>query len=84
MDFPVTGLRLHEQHIDTMRVDHLFARRPGEDCKAAVLRSDQCQRVSLIVYELGRRQVTRAAMLYRRNHDRCVADNRLRALASAM
>ena len=59
-----------------MRVDHFFARRPGEDCEAAVLRSDQRQRLSLIVYELGRRQMTRAAVLYGRNHDRRITYDR--------
>src|SRR5436853_7177798 len=33
---------LHEQYIDAMRMNHLFARRPGEDCETAVLGSNQC------------------------------------------
>ena len=28
---------LHQQHIDAMRVNHLFAGRPCENCEAAVL-----------------------------------------------
>ena len=61
-----------------MRVNHFFARRPGEDCEAAVLRSDQRERISLIVYELGRRQMTGATVLYGGNHDGRIPDDRFR------
>ena len=46
-----------------MGVHLLLARRPGEDGEAAVLRRDQRERVALIVHELRRGQVPRAAEL---------------------
>ena len=46
---------LQQQRVDTMRVDHLFTRRPGEDCEATVLRRHQGQRIALVVDELRRR-----------------------------
>ena len=38
-----------------MRVDHVFAWRPSEDCELTILRGNQRHRVVLIVYELRRR-----------------------------
>src|SRR5207253_3492807 len=60
--------RLQQQHIDPMRVDHLFTWRPRENREASILRGHQRLSISLIVYELCRRQVARAPVLYRRNH----------------
>ncbi len=65
--------RLQQQSVDSMCVDHLFTRRPGEDCEATVLRRYQGQRVALILDELRRRQVSGPAGLYGVDHDRFVA-----------
>ena len=56
-----------------MRMDHLFTRRPGEDCEATVLRCYQGQRIPLILDELRRRQVSGAAGLYGVDRYRFVA-----------
>src|ERR671924_1381028 len=44
-----------------MRVHGPFARRPGEDREASVLRRDERDRVALIVNELRGRQMARTA-----------------------
>ena len=60
-----------------MRVDGVLARRPREHREVAVLRGDQRQRVALIVDELRRRQVARAAEPGRMDGFRHAADTRL-------
>jgi hypothetical protein len=66
---------LQQQTIDPMRMDHLFTWRPREDGEAAILRSYHSDRITLIVYELCCRQVTRAAFLRRVDHNRSVSDD---------
>ncbi len=59
-----------------MRMNHLFTRRPREYCEAPVLRRDQGQGISLIVDELGRRQMTSSAMVHGRYHTGLIANDR--------
>jgi hypothetical protein len=47
-------LRLQQQRLDAMCVDHLFARGPGKDGEAPVLRCDERNGVVLILRELRR------------------------------
>ena len=46
-----------------MRMDHVFARRPGEDGELAVWGCHQRHGVALVVNELRRRKMTRTAEL---------------------
>ena len=60
-----------------MRVDHVLAQRPLEHGEAAVLRRDERDGVPLILRELRRRQVSRAAELRRMHEHRLGAFDRL-------
>src|SRR5688572_31669386 len=57
-----TGL-LQQQGLDSMGVNGTVARRPRKDREAAVLRGDQRYGAALIVDELRRGEMTRAAEL---------------------
>ena len=54
---------LEQQRLDAIRVNRVFERRPGENRKTAILRSNQRNGVDLILSELRRRQVPGAAEL---------------------
>ena len=51
----VHSCRLQQQRLHTVSVNHPFARRPGEDREAAVLRRHERDSVALILGELRRR-----------------------------
>jgi hypothetical protein len=58
-------------------MDHLFTRGPRKNCEASILRRDQRQRITLIVHKLRRREMSRAAMLCRLDHDWKIPYDRL-------
>src|SRR4029079_18646232 len=61
-----------------MRVDAIFAWRPGEYGELPVLRRHERNRIALIVNELRSGQMTRAAELGRAKHHKLTALDRLR------
>src|ERR1700680_1504860 len=63
---------LQQQRLHPVRVNHLLARRPREDCEAPILRCDERHRVALILDELCGRQMSGAA-------EPCLVNNGLRA-----
>ncbi len=68
---------VREQRVDAVRVHEFLARRPLEDREPAVLRRHQRDGVALIVHELRRRQMPRAAELRGRGPRRHAAFNGL-------
>src|ERR1041385_8865170 len=69
--------RSQQKRLDAVRVHHLLAGRPGEDREATILRGDERHGVALILYELRRGHVSRAAELHGLDDRRGVADDRL-------
>src|SRR5436309_13745698 len=56
---------LQQQRLDAVRMDHVLARRPGEDGEVPVLRRHERDGIALILDELCRGQMPRAAELAR-------------------
>src|SRR5947199_10627340 len=70
----ITPFELEQQRLDAVCVDHVLARRPGEDREVPILRRHERDGIALILDELRGRQMPCAAELAR------VADGRNDAL----
>src|ERR1700692_3184630 len=58
-------------------MNHLFTRRPCENCEATILRCHQRERITLVVYKLGRGHMPSSAVQNRSNDVGRVADDGL-------
>src|SRR4051812_20015866 len=54
---------LQEERFDPVRVNHVLARRPGEDGEAAILRGDEGDGIMLIADELSGGEMAGASQL---------------------